>query len=73
MLETRFVSFIQSVMRLCQHWKLLVVDLSIPSSSPHHAEIGCVIIRSHAEPYMFTESLNAWSFVSTLQWYSGQA
>jgi hypothetical protein len=31
------------------------------------------IVRSHAELYMFTESMNAWIFVSTFQWYSGWA
>ena len=61
-------------MRLNQDGKLIVVDMSIASNSPpHHAETGCAFVQSHAELYMFTESMNAWIFVSTFQWYSSWA
>jgi hypothetical protein len=61
-------------MRLNQDGKLIVVDMSIASNSPpHHADTCCAIVRSHAELYMFTESMNAWIFVSTFQRYSGWA
>ena len=49
-------------MRLNQDGKLLVVDMSVASNShPHHAETDSAIVCSHAELYMFTESVNAWN------------
>jgi hypothetical protein len=61
-------------MRLNQDGKLIVVDMSIASNSPpHHAETGCAFVCSHAELYMFTESMNVWIFVFTFQLYSGWA
>jgi len=61
-------------MLLNQDGKLIVLDMSIASNSPaHHADTCCAIVRSHAELYMFTKSMNAWIFVSTFQWYSGWA
>jgi hypothetical protein len=56
-------------MRLNQDGKLIVLDMSVASNfPPHHAETCCAIVRSHAELYIFTESMNAWIFV-----YSGWA
>jgi len=56
-------------MKLNQDGKSIVVVMSIASNSPpHFAETGCAFVCSHAELYMFTESMNAWIFVSTFQW-----